>query len=305
MRRTVFSSGLPARAVSYTVQDTAGFAHRPDSPGTAKELLAVRGRRPSGRADGTTALRPVDERAPLSRVPASHTQAAQKPGRVWVVVYGPVRRIGAGTGRVRERGAERDVPMCPPIRSKATGGSDGRRTRRMTGWTGLRTPRASGFFPEKYGAGCAAERRLVLPAADDLDDPGVLRRMGLHALAARTGHALRAETSHDPTRLPGTVITLDVLHTPRKTASIITQTADTVFTVTGNAPETFDILATIDWDIDQDRGHRSLHRGREHGSWPPRHSMHNGPSMSLHRPSASSPIPVFDRSPGSPATANR
>ncbi|MCY4304749.1 MAG: hypothetical protein OXC62_08260 [Aestuariivita sp.] len=63
MRRTVFSSGLPVRAVSYTVQDTAGFEHRSHSPGTAKRLLAVGCRGPSGRADRTAALRPVDERA--------------------------------------------------------------------------------------------------------------------------------------------------------------------------------------------------------------------------------------------------
>jgi len=60
---------------------------------------------------------------------------------------------------------------------------------------------------KQHGAGCTAERRRVLSAADDLEDPGVLRRMGLHALAARTGHAVLAETFCDPTHFPGTMYT--------------------------------------------------------------------------------------------------
>ena len=48
------------------------------------------------------------------------------------------------------------------------------------------------------------------------------------------------------------VITLDALHTTRKTAALITERcgADYVFSVKGNAPETFAILDTIDWDTD-------------------------------------------------------
>ncbi len=119
MRRRVFSSDLPARAVSYTVDDTAGFEHRPDSPGTAPGLRAVRCRGPSGRADRAAALRPVDEHAPLSRVAASGT----KLGRMRVAVYGAVRRIMAGTGGVRERDAERGVQVCAkgPVDRMETG----------------------------------------------------------------------------------------------------------------------------------------------------------------------------------------
>ena len=46
------------------------------------------------------------------------------------------------------------------------------------------------------------------------------------------------------------MITLDALHTTRKTAKLITQRADYVFVVKGNASQTFDILDTIDWDRD-------------------------------------------------------
>ena len=48
--------------------------------------------------------------------------------------------------------------------------------------------------------------------------------------------------------ITGHVITVDALHTTRKTASLITQTADDVVTVKGHAPDTCDILKTIDWD---------------------------------------------------------
>jgi len=43
---------------------------------------------------------------------------------------------------------------------------------------------------------------------------------------------------------------VDARHTPRKTAAIITPTADTVFTVTGHAPEPCDSRATIDWETE-------------------------------------------------------
>ena len=50
----------------------------------------------------------------------------------------------------------------------------------------------------------------------------------------------------------GKVITLDALHTTRKTAALITRRcgADYVFSVKGNAPETLDILDSIDWETD-------------------------------------------------------
>ena len=50
----------------------------------------------------------------------------------------------------------------------------------------------------------------------------------------------------------GSVITLDALHTTRNTALAIRRRhgAHYLFTVKGNAPETFQTLATIDWDRD-------------------------------------------------------
>ena len=50
--------------------------------------------------------------------------------------------------------------------------------------------------------------------------------------------------------ITGHVITVDALHTTRKTASLITQTADDVVTVKGHAPDTCDILKMIDGDRD-------------------------------------------------------
>ena len=46
------------------------------------------------------------------------------------------------------------------------------------------------------------------------------------------------------------MITLDALHTTRKTAKLVTERADYVFVVEGNASETFDILDSIDWERD-------------------------------------------------------
>ena len=43
----------------------------------------------------------------------------------------------------------------------------------------------------------------------------------------------------------GKVITLDTLHTTRRTARLVTERADYVFVVKGNASKTFDILDTI------------------------------------------------------------
>ncbi len=64
--------------------------------------------------------------------------------------------------------------------------------------------------------------------------------------------------------ITGHVITVDALHTTRKTASLITKTADYVFTVKGNAPETFDILATIDWETEA-TGHFTEDWNKDHG----------------------------------------
>ena len=50
----------------------------------------------------------------------------------------------------------------------------------------------------------------------------------------------------------GSVITLDALHTTRNTAVAIRRRhgAHYLFTVKGNAPETFQTLVTINWDRD-------------------------------------------------------
>ena len=50
--------------------------------------------------------------------------------------------------------------------------------------------------------------------------------------------------------ISGKVLTLDALHTTRKTAKLITERAHYVFVVKGNASQTFDLLDTIDWDSD-------------------------------------------------------
>ena len=57
---------------------------------------------------------------------------------------------------------------------------------------------------------------------------------------------------------------MDALHTTRKTASLITQTADDVVTVKGHAPDTCDILKTIDWDRDA-TGHVTEDWNKDHG----------------------------------------
>ncbi len=48
----------------------------------------------------------------------------------------------------------------------------------------------------------------------------------------------------------GRVITLDALHTRRRTANLITECAEYVFTVKGNASETFHIFDSMDWERD-------------------------------------------------------
>ena len=68
------------------------------------------------------------------------------------------------------------------------------------------------------------------------------------------GETAAAQDLLERSDIRGRVITLDALHTTRKTAKLITQRcgADYVFTVKGNAPETFDILDTIDWESGAD-----------------------------------------------------
>ncbi len=62
----------------------------------------------------------------------------------------------------------------------------------------------------------------------------------------------------------GKVITLDALHTTRHTAKLITQRADYVFVVKGNAPETFAILDSINWQKDA-TGHFTEPFDKAHG----------------------------------------
>ena len=62
------------------------------------------------------------------------------------------------------------------------------------------------------------------------------------------------------------MITLDALHTTRNTADTIVRThgAHYLFTVKGNAPETFEIPHSIDWDRDADATF-SQHTDKAHG----------------------------------------
>ena len=64
----------------------------------------------------------------------------------------------------------------------------------------------------------------------------------------------------------GSVITLDALHTTRNTALAIRRRhgAHYLFTVKGNAPETFETLETIDWDRDA-TSHFSENDDKAHG----------------------------------------
>ncbi len=64
----------------------------------------------------------------------------------------------------------------------------------------------------------------------------------------------------------GRVITLDALHTTRKTARLVKDThgADYLMTVKGNAPETREILSSIDWE-DDGHGHFTEDIDKVHG----------------------------------------
>ena len=52
------------------------------------------------------------------------------------------------------------------------------------------------------------------------------------------------------TEITGRIITLDALHTTRPVTQQLTERhgADSVLTVKGNAPETFETLSAIDWE---------------------------------------------------------
>ena len=90
------------------------------------------------------------------------------------------------------------------------------------------------------------------------------------------GETAAAQDLLERSDIRGRVITLDALHTTRKTAKLITQRcgADYVFTVKGNAPETFDILDTIDWG---ERRRRPLHGGSGQGARPAGAAVHRRP----------------------------
>ena len=64
------------------------------------------------------------------------------------------------------------------------------------------------------------------------------------------GEVAAAQDLLERSDISGKVITLDALHTTRKTAKLITDRADYIFVVKGNAPETFDILDTVEWERD-------------------------------------------------------
>ncbi len=66
--------------------------------------------------------------------------------------------------------------------------------------------------------------------------------------------------------IAGKVITIDALHTTRATAQMITRRfcADYMMTVKGNAPETFALLESIDWQRDR-TGHHKEDLDKAHG----------------------------------------
>ena len=67
----------------------------------------------------------------------------------------------------------------------------------------------------------------------------------------------------------GSVITVDALHTTRNTADAIVRThgADYLFTVKGNAPETFETLKETNWERDAQRPFTDIPQKTLHGRW--------------------------------------
>ena len=100
---------------------------------------------------------------------------------------------------------------------------------------------------------------------------------GAMPVASRVCHNQGGETAAvmallEEVDVRGSVITLDALHTTRNTADTIVRThgAHYLFTVKGNAPETFEILHSIDWDRDADATF-SQHTDKAHGRTEQRH----------------------------------
>ena len=67
----------------------------------------------------------------------------------------------------------------------------------------------------------------------------------------------------------GSVITVDALHTTRNTADAIVRThgANYLFTVKGNAPETFETLKETNWERDAQRRSTDVPQKPLHGRW--------------------------------------
>ena len=72
-----------------------------------------------------------------------------------------------------------------------------------------------------------------------------------------------------PNQIRGSVITVDALHTTRNTADAIVRThgADYLFTVKGNAPETFETLKETNWERDAQRRSTDVPQKPLHGRW--------------------------------------
>ena len=66
----------------------------------------------------------------------------------------------------------------------------------------------------------------------------------------------------------GCLVTLDALHTTYETerALVDIHSADYLFTVKGSCPETFAVLAALDWNAPQARHHRAAPE-KGHGPW--------------------------------------
>ena len=81
----------------------------------------------------------------------------------------------------------------------------------------------------------------------------------------------------------GSVITMDALHTSRNTADAIVRThgAHYLFTVKGNAPETFETLKATNWERDAQRRFCDVPEKPLHGRWDTRSIECNSPLDNL------------------------
>ena len=100
---------------------------------------------------------------------------------------------------------------------------------------------------------------------------------GAMPVASRVCHNQGGETAAvmallEEVDVRGSVITLDALHTTRNTANTIVRShgAHYLFTVKGNAPETFETLHSIEWERDADTIF-SQHTDKPHGRIEQRH----------------------------------